>query len=107
VSLDESFELAVPRETGLGVDIKVEGSDEPYLEPDIDLNVQADINECIDADALRVGGIDSRVVVKTVAQEEVETSARGAIKVKDNRVTHHVVSDGIPEPTQEGAVEVT
>ncbi|GJX35049.1 hypothetical protein Tco_0246606 [Tanacetum coccineum] len=45
---------------------------------DINPEIQAKINECIAyADALRVEGIVARVVVKTAAQEEVETSARG------------------------------
>ncbi|GKG58252.1 hypothetical protein Tco_0592031, partial [Tanacetum coccineum] len=29
------------------------------------------------------------------------------IEVRDDRVTHPVVSDDIPKPTREGAVEVT
>ncbi|GJV54896.1 hypothetical protein Tco_1455901 [Tanacetum coccineum] len=37
--------------------------------------------------------------------EEVKTSVRGTVEVKVDRVTHPVVSDDIPEPTQEGAVE--
>ncbi|GJU15499.1 hypothetical protein Tco_1143465 [Tanacetum coccineum] len=69
----------------------------------------AEIDECTAyADALRVGGIDARVMVETVAREEVETSARGTVKVRDDRVSHPVVLDDIPEPTQEeGAIEVT
>nr|GEW79796.1 hypothetical protein [Tanacetum cinerariifolium] len=39
VSSNESSESYVPREIGLGVDIDVEGSDEPYSEPDIDPDV--------------------------------------------------------------------
>ncbi|GJX21031.1 hypothetical protein Tco_0223708 [Tanacetum coccineum] len=57
VSSDESSELFVPRETGLRVDFDVGGSDEPYSKPDIDLNVQADIDECIAyTDSLRARG---------------------------------------------------
>nr|GEY43160.1 retrovirus-related Pol polyprotein from transposon TNT 1-94 [Tanacetum cinerariifolium] len=68
VSLDESSESSVPRETGLGVDVEVEGSDEPYSETDIDFDVQAYIDECIEyANALSAGGIDARVVVDIVA----------------------------------------
>ncbi|GKC24606.1 hypothetical protein Tco_1026756 [Tanacetum coccineum] len=74
---NESSESSVLRETSLRDDVDVEGSDEPYSGPDIDL-------------------------------EEVETSARGTVKVSDDRVTHLVVSDDIPEPAQEeGVVEVT
>ncbi|GJT46476.1 hypothetical protein Tco_0955191, partial [Tanacetum coccineum] len=77
VSSDESFESSVPSETGSRVDVDVGGSDEPYSENNIDPKVQSEIDECIAyADALRAGGIDARVVVKTVAREEVETSAR-------------------------------
>ncbi|GJY84088.1 putative reverse transcriptase domain-containing protein [Tanacetum coccineum] len=84
VSSEESSESSVPRET-------------------------AEINEGIAyADALRAGGIDVKVVVETVAREEVETSARGTVMVSDDRVTHLVVSDDIPKPAQEeGAIEVT
>ncbi|GJS85841.1 putative reverse transcriptase domain-containing protein [Tanacetum coccineum] len=107
VSSDESSKLSIPRETGSRVDIDVRGSYEPYSEPDIDPDVQAEIDECIEyADDLRAGGIDARVVVETVAREEVETGARGMVVVRDDRVTHHVVSDDIPEPAQEGAIEV-
>ncbi|GJY65441.1 hypothetical protein Tco_0467679 [Tanacetum coccineum] len=79
--LDESSESFVPRETSLRDDIVVRGSDEPYSNPDIDLKIQAEINECIAyADALRVEGIYARVVVETVAREEAETSTRGLIE---------------------------
>ncbi|GKF37512.1 hypothetical protein Tco_0114270, partial [Tanacetum coccineum] len=106
---DESSESSVPRETSSRADIEVGGSDEPHSEPDIDPEIQAEIDECIAyADALRAEGIDARVVVETVAREEVETSARGTVVVSDDRVTHPVVPDDIPEPAQEeGAVEVT
>ncbi|GKG58852.1 hypothetical protein Tco_0594622, partial [Tanacetum coccineum] len=51
--------------------------------------VQSEIDECIAyADALRAGGIDARVMVETVAREEVDTSARGTVMVSDDRVTH-------------------
>ncbi|GKB65242.1 hypothetical protein Tco_0921428 [Tanacetum coccineum] len=49
-----------------------------------------------------------RVVVETIAREEVETSARGMVEVRVDRVTHHAVSDDILEPAQEeGAIEGT
>ncbi|GJW39865.1 hypothetical protein Tco_0065710 [Tanacetum coccineum] len=72
-------------------------------------DLEAEIDECIAyADALRAGGIDARVVIDTVAREEVKTSARGKVKVRDDRVTRPVVLDDIPEPSQEeGAIEVT
>nr|GEV54392.1 reverse transcriptase domain-containing protein [Tanacetum cinerariifolium] len=76
VSLNESSESSIPRETGPRVDIDVRGSDKPYSEPDIN-------------------------------PEEVETSARGTVEVRDDRVTHPLVSDNIREPAQEeGGIEV-
>ncbi|GKA94110.1 hypothetical protein Tco_0816096, partial [Tanacetum coccineum] len=52
-------------------------------------------------------GIDARVVVEAVDQEESQTGMRGLVKVIVERVTHPVMLDDIPEPAQEGAVEVT
>ncbi|GJS84912.1 hypothetical protein Tco_0751453, partial [Tanacetum coccineum] len=69
-----------PRKTSLRDDIIVRGNEERHLEQDIDLEIQAEIDECFAyADALRDKGIDARVVVEA----------------------------DIPEPAQEGAVEVT
>ncbi|GKA80353.1 putative reverse transcriptase domain-containing protein [Tanacetum coccineum] len=100
---DESYESAIPRETGLGVDIKVEGSDELHLGPDIDLEVQAEIDECIAyADALRARGIDVRVVVETVDRDEVKTGARGLIEAIESIQRdqgHMIIATG-----QQGAV---
>ncbi|GKE01547.1 hypothetical protein Tco_1389530, partial [Tanacetum coccineum] len=106
---DESSESSVPKETSLRDDVVVRGSDEPYSKPDIDPEIQATIDECIAyTDALRAEGIDVRVVVETVAREEVETSARDMVEVRVDRVTHLVVLDDIHEPAQEeGTVEVT
>nr|GEV88809.1 reverse transcriptase domain-containing protein [Tanacetum cinerariifolium] len=69
----------------------------------------AEIDECIAyADALRARGIDARLVVEAVDQDEIETGTRGLVKVKVERVTHPVVPDDIPEPAQKkGAIEVT
>ncbi|GJU56643.1 putative reverse transcriptase domain-containing protein [Tanacetum coccineum] len=78
-----------PREISLRDDAIVRVSDEPHLEQDIDPEIQAEIDECIAyADALRDRGIDARVVVEAVDREETEM-------------------EDIPEPAQEGAVEVT
>ncbi|GKF80598.1 hypothetical protein Tco_0239200, partial [Tanacetum coccineum] len=67
-----------------------------------------EIDECIAyADALMDRGIDARVIVEAVDQEESEMGARGPVEVIVERVTHPVMSDDIPEPAQEGAVEVT
>ncbi|GJU17014.1 putative reverse transcriptase domain-containing protein, partial [Tanacetum coccineum] len=54
--------------------------------------LSAEIDECVAyADSLRVEGMYARVVVETVAREEVETSAKGMVEVRDDRVTHPVV----------------
>ncbi|GKE68491.1 hypothetical protein Tco_1526563 [Tanacetum coccineum] len=71
---EDSFEPYVPRVAGLGVDFEDESSE-----------------------SSRNGGIDARVIVEAIDQEEIETGIRGPIKVR---------VDDIPEPTQEGAVEV-
>nr|GEW77545.1 hypothetical protein [Tanacetum cinerariifolium] len=107
LSSNESSKSSVPKEIGLRVDVDIRDSDEPYLEPNIDPDVQAEINECIAyADALRAEGIDTRVVVETIAREEVKMSARGTDEVIEDRVMHLMVSGDIPEPTQEeGAIE--
>ncbi|GKE84972.1 hypothetical protein Tco_1558714 [Tanacetum coccineum] len=66
---------------------------------DIDPKIQAEIDECIAyADALKDRGIDARVVVKAIDQEEIKTGARGPVEVKVDRVTHPVVADDISEP---------
>ncbi|GKB64582.1 putative reverse transcriptase domain-containing protein [Tanacetum coccineum] len=96
------------RETSLRDDVIVRGSDEPHLEQDIDPEIQAEIDECFAyADALKDRGIDARVVVEAVDQVESDTSARGPVKVRVEKVTHHVMPDDIPKPAQEGSVEVT
>ncbi|GJS75254.1 hypothetical protein Tco_0725135 [Tanacetum coccineum] len=40
-------------------------------------------------------------------RDETETGVRGPVEVKVERVTHPVMPEDIPEPAQEGAVEVT
>ncbi|GKB00075.1 hypothetical protein Tco_0828068, partial [Tanacetum coccineum] len=93
---EDSFEPYVPREVGLGVDFEDERSKpsrsrgtnlEEDVEVvrsdgiDIDLEIQENIDECIAyADALRDRGIDARVVVEAVDQEEIETDMRGPVK---------------------------
>ncbi|GKB12164.1 putative reverse transcriptase domain-containing protein, partial [Tanacetum coccineum] len=97
-----------PRETSLRDDVIVRVSDEPHLEQDSDPEVQAEIDECFAyADALRDRGIDARVVVETIDRDETETGVRGPVEVRVERVTHPVMPEDIPEPAQEGSVEVT
>ncbi|GJV04058.1 hypothetical protein Tco_1337627 [Tanacetum coccineum] len=57
--------------------------------------------------ALRDRGIDARVVVEAVDRDEIETGVRGPVEVRVKRVTHPVIPEDIPEPAQEGALEVT
>ncbi|GJW39973.1 hypothetical protein Tco_0065818 [Tanacetum coccineum] len=104
---NESSESSVPRETSLRDDVVIRGSDEPYSEPDIDPAIQAEIDEYIAyVDALRAEGIYARVIVETVAREEVKTSVEGPVEVMVDRVMHPAVSGDIPEPAQEeGAIE--
>nr|GEX70469.1 hypothetical protein [Tanacetum cinerariifolium] len=52
-------------------------------------------------------GIDAIVVVEAVDRGEIETGVRGPVEVRVERITHHTMPEDIPEPTQEGAVEVT
>ncbi|GKE19485.1 hypothetical protein Tco_1427062, partial [Tanacetum coccineum] len=105
VSLAEGFEPSRYKGTELKMDDDVVRSDGIDIDPEI----QAYINECIAyADALRVIGIDARVVVEAVDREEIEMGARCLVEVRVDRVTHPVIADDIPKPTQEeGAVEVT
>nr|GEU41712.1 hypothetical protein [Tanacetum cinerariifolium] len=119
----DSFKPYVPREAGLGADIKDESSkpsrsketevevdDDVEMSDGLDINheIQAEIDEYVAyADALRARGIDVRFVVEAIDRDEVEMGARGLVEVRVDRVTHPVIADDIPEPTQEGAVEVT
>ncbi|GJU72574.1 hypothetical protein Tco_1263979 [Tanacetum coccineum] len=82
--------------------IDLEGCSEDSFDP------YAEIDKCIAyANALRDRGINARVVVEAIDREEIETDMRGPVEVRVDRVTHPVVADDIPEPAQEGAVEVT
>ncbi|GKD31745.1 putative reverse transcriptase domain-containing protein [Tanacetum coccineum] len=115
----DSFEPYVPREAGLGVDFEDESSDSSRsrgnnLKMDVDVErsdgieidpgVQAEIDEYFAyADALRDIGIDARVVVEAIDREEIKMGVRGLV---EDRVTHPVVADDIPELAHEGAVEV-
>ncbi|GKC89057.1 hypothetical protein Tco_1149706, partial [Tanacetum coccineum] len=73
------------RGTDLKMDDDVERSDGIDIDPDI----QVEIDEFIAyADALRVRGIDARVVVEAVDREEIEMVARGPVEVRVDRVSH-------------------
>nr|GEX76239.1 putative reverse transcriptase domain-containing protein [Tanacetum cinerariifolium] len=80
-----------PRETSLRDDVIARGSDKPYLEQDIDLEIQAEINGCFTyADALRDRGIDARVVVEVVDRDAIETGVRGLVKGEINECFTYV-----------------
>ncbi|GJW86491.1 hypothetical protein Tco_0161831 [Tanacetum coccineum] len=80
----------------------------PEIATDLEGCSEDKIDECnAYKDALRDRGIDARVVVEAINREEIETGMRGLVEVRVDRVTHPVVADDIPEPAQEGAVEVT
>ncbi|GJY85618.1 hypothetical protein Tco_0499644 [Tanacetum coccineum] len=117
---EDSFEPYVPRETGLGVDF-VDESSKPSrfrgtnLDMDVDVvrsngididpEIQAEIDECFAyTDALRDRGIDARVVVEAIDQEEIEMGVRGLVEVRVDKVTHPMIVEDIPEPAQEGVV---
>ncbi|GKE83265.1 hypothetical protein Tco_1553265 [Tanacetum coccineum] len=61
----------------------------------------------VKVNALRDKGIDARVVVESVDRDETETGVRGLVEVRVKRVTHPAMLKDIPEPAQEGAIEVT
>nr|GEU70018.1 putative reverse transcriptase domain-containing protein [Tanacetum cinerariifolium] len=95
-----------PRETSLRNDVIARGSDEPYLDQDIDLEIQAYINECFAyADARKDRGIDARVVVEALDRDEIKTGVRGLVEVRVERITHLAMPEDILEPAEEGAVE--
>ncbi|GKE08046.1 hypothetical protein Tco_1411597 [Tanacetum coccineum] len=115
VSSEDGYEPYVPIEAGLGVD--VEDSYKPYTEPDIDSDIQADIDECITyVDAIRARGMDDRDVVETAAKEEVEFRERDTVEVEIDPRVGPVIEDDVRESVREdvldhvitdGAVEVT
>ncbi|GKC76124.1 hypothetical protein Tco_1126898 [Tanacetum coccineum] len=97
VSPAGSSEPSRSRGTDLEMNVDVKRCDEPHSEPEID-PVETVIEACFDlADIIRGSRIDVRVEVVTVAQDEVKTSTRGTVVVSDDRVTHPVVPDDIPE----------
>ncbi|GJZ00537.1 putative reverse transcriptase domain-containing protein [Tanacetum coccineum] len=82
-----------PREISLRDYAIVRVSDEPHLEQDNDLEIQAEIDDdWLTAyalrDILRDRGIDARVVVEAINRDETETGVRGSVEVRVERVTH-------------------
>ncbi|GJY93946.1 hypothetical protein Tco_0509728 [Tanacetum coccineum] len=70
----------------------LEESYESYTEPDINFDVQADIDACIAAtDAIAAREADVIVETEDEVDEEAESSARGTVEIGVDRVTHPVV----------------
>nr|GEW14292.1 hypothetical protein [Tanacetum cinerariifolium] len=104
---EDSFKPYVSREVGCGVDFEDESSEPSRsrgtdLEMDVDVKrsngidinpeIQAKIDEFFAyADALRDIGIDARVVVEAIYQEEIETSVRSPEEVVE--VTYETLGD--------------
>nr|GEX18939.1 hypothetical protein [Tanacetum cinerariifolium] len=94
VSSAESSEPSMSRGTDVEMDDDVKRSDGL----DIDLEIQTEINKYVAyEDAFRARGIDARVVVEAIYQEEIKTGTRGLVEVRVDRVTHPVIADDIPE----------
>ncbi|GJT50524.1 hypothetical protein Tco_0976681 [Tanacetum coccineum] len=101
-------------EVGLGVDF--EDSYKPYTEPNIDLDIQTDNDECIAyADAIRARGMNDRDVVEIMAEEEVGSRERDTVEVEVDPRVGPVFQDDMHESVREdvldhviadGAVEV-
>ncbi|GJU15636.1 hypothetical protein Tco_1143602 [Tanacetum coccineum] len=99
VSSAEGSEPSRYRGTELEMDDDVVRSDRI----DIDLEIQAEIDECIAyVDALRDKGIDAKVVVEAVDREEIDMGARGPVEVRVDRVTHPMIDDDIPQACSGG-----
>ncbi|GKC93480.1 hypothetical protein Tco_1158922 [Tanacetum coccineum] len=97
---DNGYVPHVPRKVGLRVD--VEDIYEPYTDPNGDSDIQVDIDACIAfADDLRARGTDDRVVVETVAEEEVESSVRGMTEVAVDLRVRPVIDDDVRESARE------
>ncbi|GKC04497.1 hypothetical protein Tco_0996107, partial [Tanacetum coccineum] len=84
------------REISLRDDAIVRVSDEPYLEQDIDPEIQAEIDECIQAiegvqreQGHRIAGVESAVTALTKRVAELERDnrrLRGTVSVESQRV---------------------
>nr|GFA77302.1 hypothetical protein [Tanacetum cinerariifolium] len=105
VSSEDGYEPYVPREVSLGVDFK--DSYKPYTEPDINSDIQADINECIAyADAIRARGMDDRDVVETVAEEEVGEDDLDHVTVDGVVKVTYMTLEGLVQRFHDHVVEI-
>nr|GEX82952.1 putative reverse transcriptase domain-containing protein [Tanacetum cinerariifolium] len=86
------------------ISMELEGYSEDRFEPYIPRGTDFEM----DVNVVRNSGIDARVIVEVVDQDEVEMDVKGLVEVRVDRLTHPVTTDDILEPTQEeGAIEVT
>ncbi|GKF26779.1 hypothetical protein Tco_0082673, partial [Tanacetum coccineum] len=96
---------ALPLVSGALSPVCVDLIPSPKRVRDYGYSADVEIDECFAyADALRDRGIDARVVVEAVDRDETETGARGPVKVRVERVTHHAMPEDIPKPAQEGVI---
>nr|GEV09568.1 hypothetical protein [Tanacetum cinerariifolium] len=69
---------------------------------DSETDFEVDIDACIAfVNDTTSRGTDVRVEIRTAAEEETESSARGTNEIGVDQVTHHVVSDNVAEPGRE------
>ncbi|GJR23120.1 hypothetical protein Tco_0971647 [Tanacetum coccineum] len=105
VSSEEGYVPYVPREIGLGVD--VEDSYEPYTEPDVNSDIQADINACVafaNDIAARERMLELRMGLRPKRRPSLVREAR--LRLGLIRVTHSVVSDDTIELVREDFPEL-
>nr|GEV91811.1 hypothetical protein [Tanacetum cinerariifolium] len=88
---DSSAESSEPsRSRGIELEMEVDVVRSDRI--DINLKIQAEVDECTAyADALRARGIEDKVVVKAIDRDEVETAAKGPVEDRVDRVTHPAI----------------
>ncbi|GJW62209.1 hypothetical protein Tco_0111544 [Tanacetum coccineum] len=85
-----------------------EESYEAYTEPDIDSDVQADINNdtvAAEAATARETDIGVEVDIGSDREDEAKLEDRGTIEIEVHRVTEHVVSDDVYESASDDMLE--
>ncbi|GKF25960.1 hypothetical protein Tco_0081854, partial [Tanacetum coccineum] len=84
-----------------------ESSYETYTEPDIDSDVQVDINDDTKAAAAREADIIVKVSIGFKREDEADSRHRGTVEIGVDTVVEPVVSEDTPAPTDdEGSREV-
>ncbi|GJW09149.1 hypothetical protein Tco_1571572 [Tanacetum coccineum] len=98
VSLEDGYVPYIPREVGLGVDI--EDSYEPFIKPDIDYEIQEDIDECIAyADAIRARGMEIEMWLRlqprkrsSLERDTVEVEVDPRVIESEQRLQGHMIT---------------